>query len=465
MRRVKKPVFFIVSILIVVFTALTFVGIHTQYGDIKTTYIKGVDDIRWGIDIRGGVDVTFAPPDGVKATTEQVDSVKEVIQQRLVTLGITDNELYPDYKNGRIMVRFPWKEGEAGFDPEQAVKELGATALLTFREGKETDAAGMPSGVTKENIILEGADVESAKAMVDNNNEYIVSLTLSSEGAKKFSTATEKMYVNKDIISIWMDDTMISYPNVSAHITDGKAQISGGFTAEEVKKLADKINAGALPFKLVTKNFSTISPTLGAGARDAMALAGMISFVLVSIFMMVVYKVPGFVAVIGLLGQTAGSLAAVSGFIGFMPSFTLTIPGIAGIILSIGMGVDANVITAERIKEEIRGGKSLDGAVAAGYDRAFSAIFDGNITVVIVAVVLMGAFGPPESAFAKLLSPVLFMFAPTTTGAIYSFGYTLLIGVILNFLMGVLASRLMQTSISKFKFLRNPKLYGGESRV
>ena len=196
-------------------------------------------------------------------------------------------------------------------------------------------------------------------------------------------------------------------------------------------------------------------------ARDAMVLSGMVAFILVSIFIIIYYKLPGIVAAIALVGQIMGTIAAISGFFGFMNSFTLTIPGIAGIILSIGIGVDANIITSERIKEELRKGKTLDGSIEIGFRRGFTAIFDGNITVVMVAVVLMGAFGPPESLFGKMLKYVFIMFGPATTGAIYSFGFTLLVGVLMNFIFGVTASRLMLASLSKFKCFRNPRLYGG----
>ncbi|MEG0614851.1 MAG: protein translocase subunit SecD, partial [Oscillospiraceae bacterium] len=230
---------------------------------------------------------------------------------------------------------------------------------------------------------------------------------------------------------------------------------------EGVKTLSDKINSGALPFKLVTSSFSTISPTLGMGARDAMVLSGLIAFIFIALFMIIYYRLPGTVAVIALIGQIAGMIAVVTGYFGFMNSSTLTVPGIAGIILSIGMGVDANIITSERIKEEIREGKTLDGAISAGYDHGFSAIFDGNVTVVIVAVILMGAFGPPDSIFAQMLKWVFFMFGPSTAGTIYSFGFTLLTGIVFNFIMGVTASRLMLSSISKFKPFRKLSLYGG----
>ena len=460
MRHVKKPVFFIVAALIAVFTALTFIGFSTQYGDIKTTHIKGGNDIRWGIDIRGGVDVTFAPPEGYDATEAEMDAAKAVISQRLVSLAITDSDLFVDYKNDRIIVRFPWKSDEENFDPEEAVKELGETALLTFREGYEIDEAGVFTGVTASTIILEGKDVKKAEALYNQEKkEYLVSLDFHDSGKTAFADATGRLV--GQTISIWMDDVCISNANVKEKIADGNATITGNFTAQEVKELADKINAGALPFKLETSSLNVISPTLGTGAKNAMVLSGAIAFLLVAMFIVAIYRLPGFVAAIALIGQVAGSVAAVSGFFGSIPSFTLTIPGIAGIILSIGMGVDANIITAERIKEELNKGKTLDGSISLGYQRAFTAIFDGNVTVIIVAMVLMGAFGTPDSFFAKAFNTIFFMFGPSTEGAIYSFGYTLLAGVIMNFIFGITASRLMLMSISKFKIFRNKKLYGG----
>ena len=188
----------------------------------------------------------------------------------------------------------------------------------------------------------------------------------------------------------------------------------------------------------------------------AMALAGVLALVIVSLGMILIYRLPGFIACIALLGQVGLSLAAVSGYFGFVSSFTLTLPGIAGIILSIGMGVDANVITSERIKEEVRSGKTLDGAIDKGCKNSFWAIFDGNITNIIVSLVLMGVFGP-TNIFSML-------FGPSTTGVIYSFGYTLLVGTIANFIMGMTASRLMTKSLSGFKFARNKWLYGGKGK-
>ena len=451
MRKVGKPVVFVVVAIIIVFTTLAFFGISTSYGDITTTYIKGVVDIRWGIDIRGGVDVTFTPPEGYDATPEEMAAAESIIKVRLVSQNITDYETYVDEAKDRIIVRFPWKEGETDFNPEQAVKELGETALLTFRENQ--------SGP----VVIEGKHVKSASAEPSPDGRGSqVKLELTDEGAELFSDATGRLIGQQ--ISIWMDDTMISAPRVDSQIPGGVAYITGGaqgFDVKEAKALADRINGGALPFKLETENFSTISPTLGFGARDAMVTAGVIAFVLVAIFIIIMYRMCGVVASIALVGQVAGMIACLTGFFAPFPSFTLTLPGIAGIILSIGMGVDANVITSERIKEELRNGKTLDGAIDSGFQRTFSAIFDGNITMVIVAIILMGAFGPPQSIFNSLLSPIFRWFGPSATGAIYSFGFTLIVGVIFNFIMGVTASRLMLKSVSKFKPFKKPWLYGG----
>lgn len=467
MKKVGKPVFFIVVLLILFLTYSSFYGISTYYGDQKTTWIKGADTIRWGIDIRGGVDVTFTPPKGVDATEDELAAAQSVIETRLISQNITDYEVYKDTAKDRIIVRFPWKENETNFNPEQAIKELGETALLTFREGAQTDVGGLPAGVTKDTVILSGNMVKSATAGVDSqNNQPLVSLALNSEGAVKFSEATKRLSAEspQGRISIWMDEQMISAPVVQAHITEGEAVISNIGTIDEAKDLANKINAGALPFKLESENYNSISPTLGVGARDAMVLAAVIAFILIAIFMIAMYRLNGVVAVIGLMGQVAGIIIGITGYFPGIPSFTLTLPGLAGMILSIGMGVDANVILAERVKEEVRSGKTLDGAIDNGFDRGFSAIFDSNITMIIVSVILMGSFGPTDSLFARLLSPIFMLFGPATAGTIYSFGYTLLVGVILNFIMGVTATRLMLKSISRFKPFRKLWLYGGADK-
>jgi len=457
MKRVGKPVFFIVLLLIAAISTLSITGFHTWYGDMKTTHIKGADDIRWGIDIRGGVDVTFSPPAGYNATKEEMASAESIIKVRMVSQNITDYEVYTDFDKNRIIVRFPWKEGETEYNPEKAIQELGETAWLTFREGQTPDISD-PG-----NIILEGKNVVSAYVGADTStgtSEPVVVLEFDTEGKAAFSEATSRLVGG--YISIWMDENFISAPYVKQAITSGDGIIQGSFTVATAKDLADKINAGALPFRLETDNYNSISPTLGQGAKEAMVMAGIIAFAVIAVFMILLYRLPGAVAMIGLTGQLALVIASISGFFAAFPSFTLTLPGIAGIILSIGVGVDANIITAERIKEELKTGKTLDGAVNAGCKRAFTAILDGNITVIIVAIILMGAFGPPGSFFAKLLTPFFFMFGPSTAGNIYSFGYTLLMGVLFNFVMSIFASRMMLKSISRYAPFRKPWLYGGE---
>ena len=469
MKRVKKPVFFIIAALILALTYTSVFGVYTQNGDTKNTWIKGAGDIRWGIDIRGGVEATFSPAEGVEATAEQLEAAKAIIELRMVSKSITDYEIYTDEANDKIIVRFPWKSGESDFDPEKAIEEISATALLTFREGKSyetqtVDGEGnpvyqTPTGTTADTIILEGSDVTEAKPVMQENStsgsyDYAISLTLSDEGAQKFAEAPERL--KGKTISIWMDDIMISAPTVNAVITDGKASITGNFTAATASELAAKIQGGALPFALQTSNFSTVNPTLGMKSLDAMVMAGVIAFALIAVFMIVMFKIPGVAAVLSLVGQLAITFAAISGYFPFVNSFTMTLPGLAGIILSIGVGVDANIITASRIKEELGTGKTLDGAIQKGCSNSLWSIVDGNITILIVAIMLIGVFGP-----SNILSKI---FGESTTGAIYSFGYTLLVGVIGNFIMGVFCSRLMIKSLSGFKPLRKKWLFGGADK-
>ena len=462
MKRVKKPVFFVVALLILALVYTSLFGVYGQRGDFKETYIKGAGDIRWGIDIRGGVEATFSPAGDVKATATELDSAKAIIETRMVSTNITDYEIYTDAANNRIIVRFPWKSGEANFDPEAAIEELSATAMLTFREGMEYETTEYgsdgnpvyktPAGTTAENIILEGADVVKAEPVVNQDtSQFMVSLEFSESGKEKFAEATERL--KGKTISIWMDDVMISFPTVNSVISDGKCVIEGDFTSEQAAALASKIQAGALPFALETSNFNSLAPTLGSQALDAMMLAGIIAFALIAVLMILVFRLPGVVAVISLAGQLGICFAAISGFFTFFNSFTMTLPGIAGLILSIGIGVDANVITASRIREELRNGKTLDGALQRGFQSSFWAIFDGNITTAIVAIMLMGVFGP-----SNILSLI---FGESTTGSIFSFGFTLLVGIIANFIMGVLATRLMTMSLAGFKGLHKKWLFGG----
>ncbi len=467
MKRVGKPVFFIVAVLILAFTTLTLTGITTTYGDNSTVVIKGGNDIRWGIDIRGGVEAIFSPAEDIDPTEDQMESAAEVMRQRLIAMNITDYEVYVDTMSDRVIVRFPWNSNEEDFDPSSAVEELGDTAVLTFREGYETDDDGLPTGVTKENVILQGKDVKKAEAVYGQIStgsaaSWYVSLQLNDSGRDAFAEATTRLSKTKGVISIWLDNTCFSYPEVQTAITDGRAVINGDFDQESAESLANKINGGALPFSMDVSSYSVITPTLGEGAKNAMLLSGLIAFAVITIFMIAYYRLPGFVAIICLIGQVGGTIAALTGFFPDLNSFTLTVPGIAGIILAVGMGVDANVITAERIKEEINGGKSIDGSIQAGFSHAFSAILDGNVTTVIVALILMGTFGASGTFLTELFKPLYFMFGASAEGTIYSFGYTLMIGVILNLFFGTFVSRIMLKSLSRFKVFRKPVLYGGK---
>ena len=449
-------------LLIAAFVYTAFFGVCAKYGDVTKTYIKGAQDIRFGVDIKGGVNVTFVPSDGYDATEEQLEAAQLVIENRLVALNVTDYELYVDNNSDSLILEFPWQSGETDFDPESAIQEIGTTAYLTFREGSSADGE----------LILDGSKIESAAAQygpVSNGgaSEYYVSLKFTDDGAKAFGDATTALAASNGTISIWLDDENVSTATVNTAITDGSAIItssaSNPFTQEQVVKMARQINSGALPFALTVDSYSTVSPSLGENSLSAMVLAGLIAFALIVVFMTVLYRLPGFLACIALAGQVAATLAFVSGYFPVFESFTLTLPGIAGIILAIGMGVDANVITAERIKEELKNGKSLDGALKSGFARGLTPIIDGNVTIVIVAIVLMGAFGPSDGFFAKALHFVFFAFGPSTAGTIYAFGYTLLTGVLLNFVFGIFATRTMIRGAASIKALRDPRLYGADA--
>lgn len=469
LKKSGKPVFFVVFALILLLAFTAFFGIDNYYGDARTIYTKGAKDIRWGIDIKGGVEAIFSPNiDDAKITDSDMNAAKAIIETRLMERNIADAEVFADNDNHQIVVRFPWAANETNFNAVETAKELGASAMLVFRKGTAEDGE----------IILQGDDVKEARADVNpETGDPIVSLTFSKSGAEKFKNATAAM--NGQQISIWLStttteldednkpivkNTLLSAPQVNETIDSGECMItSEDMTIDYTNQLADNINSGKLPFSLTVdeSKLQVISPSLGTNALKVMLIAGSIAFGLICLLMILRYRLNGVVASIALLGQLAGSIACISGYFSGVDSFTLTIPGIAGIILSIGVGVDCNVISSERIRDEFANGKTIDGAIASGYKNSLSAIIDGNVTIVIVSVVLMGAFGTPDNIFAKLLSPIMSLFGTQVTGAIYSFGYTLLVGTIFNLIMGVWASKLMLKSLSRFKCLRKPWLYGG----
>ena len=380
---------------------------------------KGAVDMRFGIDIRGGVEAVFEP-EGVTETpsAEDLDAARTVIENRLDAQNILDSEVTADKEHGNIIVRFPWKSDEKKFNPEAAIAELGETAKLTFR-----DSQG--------NVLVEGKNVADSSVVKNKQTgEYEVSLEFDKQGAEDFADATEKLVGQS--MGIYMDEEQISNPVVREAIKGGQAVINGMGSQEEAETLSEKINAGALPFSLKTTNYNTISPTLGSGALKAMTTAAATAFILVCIFMILYYRLPGTIACLALVFQMSLQVLALS-----VPQYTLTLPGIAGLILSLGMAVDANVIISERIGEELQKGSSIRTAVRRGYKNAFSSVLDGNVTTAAVAVILM-IFG---------------------SGTMLSFGYTLLTGVLINLAAGVWLSRVMLSSVILYPGFQKLKLF------
>lgn len=411
----KKGTFISVVIITLLIAYVAFFGLN-----IGSLHLQGASEMRFGIDIKGGIDAVFVPKDLDRRPTQtELEAARAVIETRLDQRNILDRDVTIDKENGYIFVRFPWKSNESDFDPEKAIAELGSMARLTFRD---------PDG----NIVLEGKYVDKAMPAEDPQypSRYVVNLTLKPEGRSMFAEATGRLVGQR--IAIYLDDTLISDPMVQTRIDSDTCYISGMKDIEEATTRANQINSGALPFALITENYSTISPELGSNALNVMVLAGIVAFALICLALILYYRLSGVIAAISLLLQIAGQIILLT-----WPQFSITLPGIAGIILSIGMGVDANVIVSERIREELRNGKTMRAAVASGFKMAFSSIFDGNITVLIVAFVMI-YFG---------------------SGAILSFAYTLLFGIIMNFVAGVIATKLMTVSISQYDWAKKPSRF------
>ena len=427
----------VTALLIVVFVYTAFFGVAAKYGDVTTTYIKGAKDIRFGVDIKGGVNVTFVPSDGYDATDEQLDAARLVIENRLVALNVTDYELYVDNNSDSLILEFPWQSGETDFDPESAIQEIGTTAYLTFREGASKDGE----------LILDGSMVESASAQygaVSNggSSEYYVALKFTTEGAKAFGDATTKLAADKGSISIWLDDENVSTATVNTAITDGQAIItssaSNPFTQDAVVKMARQINSGALPFALSVDSYSTVSPSLGENSLGAMVLAGLIAFALIVVFMTVLYRLPGFLACIALAGQVAATLAFVSGYFPVFESFTLTLPGIAGIIVNIGMSADSSILIMECFHEQIREGKSVKTAATAGVKEGIFTSLDADVVTLVSAL-------------------ILYFFA---MGDVRGFGLTLALGIICDLVVMALFSGPIMRILGPRVIDRHPAFWG-----
>jgi protein-export membrane protein, SecD/SecF family len=430
-------------LVIAVIAILTFISFSGNFFGIKVP--GSVNQIRPGIDINGGISATLyaIKKDNKAPTQDELDSAKTVIEKRLDGLGILDRQVTTDVNNGTILLEMPWKPGEKDFDPDKAIQEIGKTALLTFREVDETkkDANGnyLPLEDTKDKkyIILQGNDIVDAKPGKDQQTGgTVVNLTLSNSARTKFAEATGRL-VGKPI-AIFMDNTFIDDPNVNSRIDSNTCQItlgsmSGNEAIKYAKYLADTIRSGSLPFSLDAKQVDSITPLLGKAALSVTLTAAVVAFFIVCLFMIGYYRLPGILACIALVGHTVLQLLFIS-----WTGMTLTLPGFAGVILTIGMGVDANIIIFERIKEELRNGKTLRAAIDVGFKRAFTAILDANVTTLIAAVVLR-IFG---------------------TGAMVSFAYTLGLGVLLSFLTAVTVSRILIKSISDLDIAKHHWLYG-----
>lgn len=326
----KKNHIWVALTIIAAFVLFAFFGLGDD--------LKGVRDMRLGIDIKGGVEAVFEPV-GMKhaPSAPQLESARNVIESRLDAKNITDREVTVDKKEGHIIVRFPWKSDEKEFNPEAAISELGETAKLTFRD---------PDG----NVLIEGQNVKNSQPVKNTETGgYEVQLSFDSRGTKEFAEATGSLVGQQ--MQIYMDDTLISSPVVQQKITGGEAVINGMESMDSARALSEKIHAGALPFSMETTNYNTISPSLGNDALKAMVAAAAVSFVLICIFMIYSYRLPGAISCMTLVFQMSLQILALS-----LPQYTLTLPGIAGLILSVGMAVDANIIISERIQEELKRG-------------------------------------------------------------------------------------------------------------
>jgi len=381
-----------------------------------------------GLDLQGGVMVRLEAPEGT--SMEEMEAAKSVIENRINGLGVAEPEVRLEGTN-RISVELPGVE-----DADEAVRVIGTTAKLQFIRYDNGE------------IILEGSDLKHASAGVNEQalyaeDKFLVSLEFNSEGTKKFANATNDLintYGKGDearadrIIAIVLDGQIISAPSVNEPIIDGKAQISGGFmTYDEVSSLATMLRGGALPVDLTIVEKQITGPQLGADSIAKSITAAIIGVIALAVFMIVMYRVPGIVAVFALLLYAIiviGANVAIKA--------TITLPVIAAFLLSVGMAVDANVIIFERIKEELRAGKTLRVAVDSGFKKAFSTIFDSNITTLLAAVILI-AFG---------------------TGQVRGFAVTLTIGILASMFTAITFTRFMLVNLVSSNLIRNNKFYG-----
>ncbi len=403
------------ALAVVIVTAL-FLGLLTftaavGFGPTGTGSAK---NINTGLDLAGGVSITYQAVGDETPTQEQMNDTVYKLQQRVDSYS-TEAQVYQEGSD-RINIEIPGVS-----DANAILEELGKPGSLEFQ-------------LTDGTVVLDGSEVASAEAGVQpdsmKNKEWVVQLTLTDEGAKAFADATSAN-VGKQI-SIVYDGEVISSPRVNEAITDGSAVISGMAGQSEAEKLASSIRIGSLSLKLEELRSQVVGAQLGEEAIHTSLIAGAIGLIIVILFMILVYRLPGLVAGIALLVYTALMLVTLNAF-----DITLTLPGIAGIILGIGMAVDANVIIYARIREEIAAGKSVLNSIQTGFHKALSAIVDGNITTLIAALVL-GISG---------------------SGSVKGFAYTLAMGIVLSMFSALVISRYLTLAFYAL-FARDKKYYG-----
>lgn len=422
------------------FTILLFIAITIfsavnglKLGPLELKSIQ--DSIKLGLDIEGGVAIVYEAKTDLTGNelTAAIDQSIGILSKRVDSIGLTEPKIS---RQGEDQIRI---ELPGVTDATAAIESIGKTAKLEFVLVDKASFAqeGMKGEDFVHTPILGGAQVKDSMVSMDEYNNPAVGLVFDSEGTKLFreATAVAKDFdpVNGGQIAILLDNEVISAPYTRVEIIDGNAIISGNFTFEDASMLASLIRGGALPIELEEVRTSIIGATLGIGALNSGVTAAAIGFGIVVLFMIGYYRYPGVVASIALALYASLVLFILVGL-----KATLTLPGIAGIVLSVGMAVDANVIIFERIKEEVKNGKSLRAAINSGFHRALHTIVDSNVTTFIAAIILY-YFG---------------------SGPVQGFAVTLMIGIATSMFTAIVITRILIRSSLSFKFANNVKLYG-----
>ncbi len=427
----KNRIFFSISVLVIFLLAYV-VAFGVNLGGFGVKPIGKT--MNYGLDIEGGVAIVFEADTDLKG--KELDAaVKqsiEVLSKRIDSIGLTEPKITQQGEN-RIRIELPGVK-----DATKAIDSIGQTAQLEFVLVDPTTVAqeGMKKSDFKSTTILTGKQVKDSKVSADSYGKPAVGLEFDKDGTDLFANATQTAmsYGGRGgQIAILLDDQVISAPYTNVHIVDGKAIIVGNYTYDQASVLSSLIRGGALPINLKEVQSSVIGATLGLDALNTSVFAAKIGFILVALFMIGYYRFPGVIAAIALV-----LYASIVLFLMAALHATLTLPGIAGIVLSVGMAVDANVIIFERIKEELRAGKSLRASVDAGFHRAMTTILDSNITTMIAAAVLY-YFG---------------------TGPIQGFAVTLMIGIVTSMFTAIVVTRNLLKWSMGFDFTKNTKLYG-----